>query len=56
MNPSTNFQRPSEWTDERLEVRDVSCPWDRELTLKTDEPQVGQRHEDYGKETGILSY
>ena len=33
-------------TDERVEVRATSCPQDRELSLKADEPQVGQRHED----------
>ena len=32
--------------DERVEVRATACPWDRELSLKTGEPQVGQRHEE----------
>ena len=33
-------------TDERVEVREISCPLDGKLSLKADEPQVGQRHED----------
>ena len=39
-------QRPSRRADERVEVRATSCPWYGKLSLKEDEPQVGQRHED----------
>ena len=32
--------------DERVEVRETSFPLHGKLSLKADEPQVGQRHED----------
>jgi hypothetical protein len=31
--------------DEQVETRATSCPYDGKLSLKVDEPQVGQRHE-----------
>ena len=42
-SPSTKCQRPSRRADERVEVRNGK------LSLKADEPQVGQRHEDVGR-------
>ena len=35
--------------DERAEVKATSCPQDGKLSLKADEPQVGQGHEDEGR-------
>jgi hypothetical protein len=46
MNPSTKSLRPSRRADELVEVRETSCPKDGKLSLKADEPQVGQRHDD----------
>ena len=46
MNSSNKCQRPSRRADERAEVRATSCPQDGKLSLKADEPQFGQRHED----------
>ena len=43
---STKYQRPYRREDERLEARTTSCPYDGKLSLKADELQVGQRHED----------
>ena len=39
-------QQPYRRPDERVEVRAASCPQDGKLSLKADELQVGQRHED----------
>ena len=39
-------QWPFRRADERVEVRVTSYPWDGKLSLKADEPQVGQLHED----------
>jgi hypothetical protein len=44
--PSTKRHRPFQRADERLEARETSCRWNEKLSLKADEPQVGQRHED----------
>ena len=44
-SPSIKCQQTSRRADERLEVRATSL-YDRKLSLKEDEPQVGQRHED----------
>ena len=43
-SPSTNCQQPSQSVDEQVEVRGTSCPQDGKLSMKADEPQVGQRH------------
>ena len=42
---SLHFRR----ADEQVEVMATSCPWDVKLTLKVDEPQAGQQHEDVEK-------
>ena len=47
---STAFLR----ADERVEVRETSSPYDGKLSMKADEPQVGQRHEDVERNLGIL--
>ena len=48
-SPSTKCQRPSRRAGERVEVSATSCPYDVKLSLKADEPQVSQRHEDVEK-------
>ena len=45
----TTFQRPFRRAGERLEIRATSCSYDGKLSLKADEPKVGQRHEDVEK-------
>ena len=40
------MQRYSRRADKWVEVRETSCPYDGKLSLKMDEPHVGQRHED----------
>ena len=45
-SPSTKCQQPSQRVDERVEVRATSCPQDEKLSLKADEPQACQKHED----------
>ena len=45
-SPSTKSERPSQRADERVEVMTTSCPYDGKLSLKADEPQVGQLYED----------
>ena len=42
-SPSTKCQWSSRKTDEQVEVRATSCLEDGKLSLKVDEPQVGQR-------------
>ena len=44
--PSTKCQQPSRRADERVKVRAISCPYDRKLSLRAEEPGVAQRHED----------
>ena len=51
-SPSTRCQRPHRRADEWVQVRETSFPWDGKLSLKADEPQVGQRHEDAKKAIG----
>ena len=43
---STKCQWSSLRADERVEIRGTSCPWDGKLSLKADELQGDQRHED----------
>jgi hypothetical protein len=43
---STVYQRPSRRSDERVEFRETSCPYDGKLFFKANEPQVCQWHED----------
>ena len=45
-SPSTKCQEPSLTADGRAENRKNSCPLGGKLSLKADEPQVGQWHED----------
>ena len=45
-SPFTKSQRHSRRADQRVEVRASSCPQDGKLSLKADEPQLGQRHSD----------
>ena len=45
-SPSTNCQKSSRRADEQVEVRTTYYPQDKKLSLKADEPQVGQRYED----------
>ena len=40
--------------DERVEVRKASCSQDKKLSLKADEPQVGQRSKGKGNTTTLL--
>jgi hypothetical protein len=42
--------------DERVVVRVTSCPQNVKLSLKVNEPQVGQRHENVEKGIGILPH
>ena len=47
MNPlSIKCQQPSWRSDEQVEVRETFCPYDGKISLKADEPKVGQWHED----------
>ena len=43
---SIKCQRHSRRPDKQIEVKKTSFPWDLKLSLKTDEPQIGQRHKD----------
>ena len=43
--PLPKCQLPSRRADERIEVM-ATCPLYEKLSLKADEPQGGQRHED----------
>ena len=44
--PSSKCQRSSRRRDEWVEVRATSRSYDDKLSLKADEPQVGQRYVD----------
>ena len=50
----TKCQRSSRRVDERLGGRVTSCPYDRKLSFKADEPVVGQLRED--KRTKLQNY
>ena len=49
ISPSTKCQWPSQRANVRVDVRATSCPQDGKLSLKADEPQAGQRHDDVEK-------
>jgi hypothetical protein len=53
MNPGIRIPLYQERMDERVEVRATSCPYGK-LSLKTDEPQVGQQHEDVKRKQGYF--
>ena len=46
---STKFKRPARRADERVEVRETFGHLDGKLSLKADEQQVVERHEDVGR-------
>ena len=54
-SPSTKCQRPSGRAGERVEVMASYCAQDGKLSLKADEPQIGQRHEDKERKRNITT-